>query len=225
MRDTLNRTRDRRLLLGYGVSVQVAIVGGALATALWSGCRDTSPQALLGTGGIEGFVVVDRMPVPGVTVTLGRSGHVVATTSTNSNGRYEFENLHPGPHTLSISSVGQATCPDEQTVVVVGEPGEPVPTFVRVDFPCITEPLLPAIRGVVRGRVVVDGVPRSGAVVRIPGYLFTTTDAGGIFNIIDVLAGEYRFVVVLTGHLCPTRSVRVFTRLIVETGDSRCVPG
>lgn len=203
----------------------IAIVYAVLGAMLGSQCGGSSPQALPGTGGILGFVAEDGMPVPGVSITLERGGQRIASAVTNANGRYQFENLDPGPHTVSISSVGQATCPDEKMIVVVGDPGEPAPTFVRVDFPCITVALLPEIRGVIHGRVVVGSEPRSGVVVRIPGYLFTTTDANGIFRFIDVLAGDYTLTVELPEYVCPTRSVRVFTRFITDARDLLCGPG
>lgn len=164
------------------------------------------------------------MRAPGVTVTLAAGGHLVATTTTNSDGRYQFENLDPGSYTVSISSVGEATCPDETAVEVVGIPGDPVPTSVHVSFGCITQPLSFAIRGIIRGRVVVGGEPQSGVVARIPGYLFATTDASGVFRILDVLAGEYELTATLPGHACTRRSVRVFTRLILDAGDLICLP-
>src|SRR5687768_8084274 len=111
-----------------------------------------------GQGDIFGRVTVDGSGRSGVTVTVRQGGFVVDTSTTDSNGDYEFLNLDPGTYTVSISSISGANCPGEQTATVVAD------DEAEVNFPCTTPP--PAT-GTVTGQVTVGGSGRSGVTVEL----------------------------------------------------------
>lgn len=65
-------------------------------------------------GSIEGVVLMDGVPLPGCTVTLGERSAV-----TNVDGRYRFENVAPGVHELMFELVSLTT----ETSIVNVQPG------------------------------------------------------------------------------------------------------
>ena len=55
----------------------------------------------------DGVQDEDENGLSGITVTLlDENGNVVATTTTNGNGNYTFENLPPGTYTVSVPAIG-----------------------------------------------------------------------------------------------------------------------
>jgi hypothetical protein len=225
MEEPMNRIHDRKAAPRRGTRgsiARLALAALVVAGALGGKCEGKPAEfyqligvPVPGTGDIFGRVTVDGTGRSGVTVTLRRAGQIVSTTTTDSGGNYEFNDLDPGTYTVSIASISGANCPGEQTAVVLEEEG------TRVDFACTIPP--PAT-GTVTGRVVVGGQPQPGAQVVIPGRPAVTTDASGLFTITQVPVGTQTITTTLTNHTCPPRSANVAANQTFNVGDIVCTP-
>ncbi len=169
---------------------------------------------------LSGFVFVDRdadclfdtgeQPIAGTTVTLHDSaGNLLATTTTDSNGRYHFGNLRPGTYTVreqqpagylqggqkAGSAGGNDTLTDAISAIPVGAGQtltdynfcEVVPAsiqgqvFVDLDFDCLRDADEQPLAG-----VKVELLNASGQVLST-----TFTDANGQYSFAGLRPGTY----------------------------------
>ncbi|MGH7565727.1 MAG: carboxypeptidase regulatory-like domain-containing protein [Gemmatimonadota bacterium] len=162
------------------------------------------------SGGISGMVTVDGQGRSGVTVTVRQGTQVLTTTTTDGDGDYEVLNLAPGTYTVSIPSIPGASCPGDQTAVVVAD------DETEVDFACTTTPTT----GTVTGTVTAGGSPISGATVALDGQT-TTTDANGTYTFTNVAPDSYSVTVTADGFQCDPRTTTV-TAGQTSTVDFAC---
>ena len=88
-----------------------------------------SAWAQAGTGSVTGSVLDPQgLVVPGVTVTLTSGSGATRTTVTDSQGRYVFENVAPGPYQVSFELTGFSA----QTTKVVVSAGQPATTETKL---------------------------------------------------------------------------------------------
>src|SRR5260370_34748841 len=111
-------------------------------------------------GAIHGHVLQSKSgePVKKALVILRRSQEPGTGASTDASGAFRFDDLEPGPYTLSTESTGFVLDPESERSVVNVKPG-----------PDESEVTLMLIRtGAISGRVLdSDGEPISGATVQV----------------------------------------------------------
>jgi hypothetical protein len=190
-----------------GRFLRVALLGLAAITLMGGECDPKGPDFFCPfcdlnpfTGDIVGRVTVDGAPQSGVTVTVRRNGTIVGMRTTDANGEYEFLELDPGVHTVSISTISGADCPGEQTANV------PLDDEIEVNFACTTAQ---AQTGTVTGQVTLDGSGTSGVSVTLrmgtTTIAMTTTDGSGNFQFTNVTTGTKTVEIAApSGATCPT---------------------
>ncbi len=71
---------------------------------------------------ISGLVVDGRsaLPVAGATVTLSQAGTSVASSTTDSGGRYQLSSINPGVYAVTVGAPGYASSASSNVVVLAG---------------------------------------------------------------------------------------------------------
>lgn len=176
-----------------GTIVRLAIMALAVAGAVGGKCEGKPPAfyqligvPLPGTGDVFGTVTVDGTPRSGVTVTLRQGGTVVATTTTNASGLYEFNDRDPGSYTVAVTAPSGTTCPAEQ-IAIVEEDEE-----TQRNFACTTPP---AQTGTISGQVTVNSAGQANVPItlRQGTTVITTqnTNTSGNFSFTGLASGAY----------------------------------
>ena len=114
MADRAGGSRRRAMVMGIARTFVAALIGTAWATAA---------LAQVSAGGIRGFVRDEsRAIVPGVTVEAQSPSRLggAATTATDSQGLYRFEDLPVGIYTVTFTLTGFATVKREGIRVEAG---------------------------------------------------------------------------------------------------------
>jgi hypothetical protein len=136
----------------------------------------TSPQ----TGDLSGLVASGNSPFSGATVAL--SGTPAHTTTTGTNGMYNFLDLDLGQYTITTTAPG-FVCPS----AIVD---------IQLDLMTIANIACTPAPGTVTGTVRLNSGPFAGQVVTLSGMSnntvrTVTTDANGNFTFADVPPGTY----------------------------------
>ncbi|HEY7471932.1 MAG TPA: carboxypeptidase regulatory-like domain-containing protein [Gemmatimonadota bacterium] len=83
----------------------------------------TLPCTIPTTGAVMGEVTVDATGAAGVAVELRMGGTILATTTTDPNGDYQFTEVAPGGKVVRITPPEGVTCPitERNVTIVAGE--------------------------------------------------------------------------------------------------------
>jgi uncharacterized repeat protein (TIGR01451 family) len=164
--------------------------------------------------------------VPGVTVTLtDGSGNVVATTTTDADGAYLFDDLVPGTYTVTFSDVpagftlsptnaGSNTAVDSNglTTTVTLTEGQHVPTIDLGIFE------VASLGDYVWIDADFDGIQDSGE-APVPGVTVTLTNAGGtVATAVTDADGKYLFTNLVPGDYTVTFSDLPAGYVVTTTG-------
>jgi Carboxypeptidase regulatory-like domain len=143
----------------------------------------------------------------------GRSNDAVDSATTDSDGRYAFENLQPGEYNF-IAELPQGGQPP--LVALIPEIALRQSTE-SVDLG--TDTLRAA--GAIKGRVTLGGAGREGGIAYLPGTAYLAfSDANGEFLITGVPQGFYSVHYLLTGYQAqPDSGVTVNSGLITVLPD------
>ncbi len=158
--------------------------------------------ALLRTAAVGGRVSADGDPISGVRVSLSGAHHEAEATS-DGGGEYLFEGVVPGVY--RVRAVGYDAGVFDFSAAG-GEVRARSGGLARLDVAGKRR-----LGAEVRGRVMVEGIPISGARVRVAGpsgELEAVTDAEGRYVFRDLLAGEYEVEVEAEGARFASRLVR-----------------
>lgn len=103
-------SKDSRLAFGAAPRVMVTLAAlFLLATALISGCSESSTAPEITTGTISGTVIepVSGLPVVGATVSIAPvAAKKATTTTTDANGDYTLDAVEAGSWTLTVDASG-----------------------------------------------------------------------------------------------------------------------
>jgi Ca-activated chloride channel family protein len=98
------------------VLVVVLLAWGSAESAILGQQPPVSPRASVG-GAIEGSIVDDALnPVMGVTVTLTRSGNLIASHQTDASGWFRFDGLSPDTYQIAATLAGHASISKRATL-------------------------------------------------------------------------------------------------------------
>lgn len=203
-----------------------------------SGSGDTTPDVPITVGAgrdntriildlfletIMGKVTLNGMAIGGATVQLIQNGGVLATTTTASDGSYNFPNLLPGAYTLTGSFGG-----DVATVTVAFARPKTVAGVI------IMAPTIALFLEAISGRVTLNGVPFGGATVSLidaSGKVLATTTsaASGLYQFLNKPVGNYTLQATATaaqlGAIGAGAGDTVQVAVSVTRGPNAAIPG
>jgi len=147
-------------------------------------------------GAVQAVVVsaATGQPVQGAPVTLGTT-----TATTDADGKALFSNLTPGRYIVSATSGDTAS----GNVAVTVRPGQT--TVVRLELAAQPSP---TGTGSISGKVLADGNPVAGAMVRV-GHQTAISDADGAFTLSGLRAGIVVLSVTAEGYARYSTTVTV----------------
>ncbi len=97
-------------------------------------CSHTTPQPAVQPapgGTIQGQVLLDGAPLPGVTVTIAADGRLTRSAHSDVNGHYAFLRLEPGVYTVTYAL--ESLQPLTRKVTVTGAEGVTLTTAMRLN--------------------------------------------------------------------------------------------
>ena len=134
-------------------------------------------------GSISGAVNLDGDPAGEDEVDVELSGDAAATTTTDADGEYAFEDLLPGSYTVTVQDADEIFDPVSADFEVAHAED------VRADFALVDDPAS------VSGAVTVDGGPAGAGEVTVElsgdAVTRTTTDGNGDYELSDLAPGDY----------------------------------
>ncbi|MFG6149247.1 carboxypeptidase regulatory-like domain-containing protein [Halobacillus sp. B23F22_1] len=155
------------------------------------------------TSGLNG------LPLTGVTVELRDAGNVlIASTTTNGNGNYNFTNVTPSTYNLTYS-LSNYMLTTRTTAVAAGQTE-------------IVNVILPPDPGTLTGSVQTTGaMPISGAIVRVIDSFNTvlgeeTTNAQGMYTFPNLSPGFYTLTVSASTFQSQTRAVTIHSNTLTN---------
>lgn len=162
----------------------------ALAIRALSGAAAPSPDESM----IYGRVVDGDSNQPLLGVNISLAGPSAKSVTTLSSGKYQFNDLAPGPYSLTFEKTGYSTV-TATTTLAVGKQ-------LNVGDIALLKQTAGATTGSIRGRITdrATGAPIAGATIRVSNGASAVTDADGAYFIPDVAPGPITLLADAPGY-------------------------
>jgi len=187
-----------------------------------------APQAPQAVGSIQGFVVkmgsADPVSKARVTLTRAQGGREAYTATTESGGRFAFQNLEPGQYRLSVQRNGYIRTEYGQRSL--NRPGLPITLGAGQNFTDVVLQLVPA--GTIAGRIFDrDGEPLPN--VQVQALRYTYREGNRVLTSVQQARtndlGEYRLFWLTPGQYYVSATYNQGQQLAVVGNSPVAGPG